>query len=412
LKKDAMTSRSRYALIALSTLGLAASCAALYVHYQFLTDPSYSSFCDVNESVACQQTLQSSYATMAGIPVAAGGAIWSALVLMLSAWGMRKPASDGATRAAGYVFLLSVAGLAAVFYLGYASFFVLGQVCPICVTMYVSVVGIFLISASAAGPLRTLQTGLSKDLTGLAGSPMAAALAGIWLAASAGLLLAFPREQPPTANGATSPSIQATPVETLAPEQLAELHAWVDRQPRVPDAQPSGDVKVLLLKFNDYQCPSCRQAWMLYQDIITRYENAHPGVFQYESRDFPLEPECGAGGVHGAACEAAVAVRMAREKNMGKQVEAALFERQSPSMTREDVKSTLSEVAQISASDFDARYPTLLEAVRADAQLGQKLGVSGTPTFFLNGIRLGSFRPVAFEAVLAYELKKAGVTGP
>ena len=151
---------------------------------------------------------------------------------------------------------------------------------------------------------------------------------------------------------------------------------------------------------------------MLYQDIITRYESMYPGVFRYESRDFPLESECGAGGVHAAACEAAVAVRMAREKNMGKQVEAALFERQSPSMTREDVKATLSQVAQISASDFDARYPTMLEAVRADAQLGQKLGVNGTPTFFLNGVRLGSFRPVAFEALLAYELKKAGVTGP
>jgi protein-disulfide isomerase len=43
-------------------------------------------------------------------------------------------------------------------------------------------------------------------------------------------------------------------------------------------------------------------------------------------------------------------------------------------------------------------------------QLGQKLNVTGTPTFFLNGIRLGGFRPAAFDAVIAYELRKAGVT--
>src|SRR5215510_3708760 len=111
-----MTSRSRLVLIALSALGLVASCAALYVHYRLLTDPSYSSFCDVNTTVNCGQVFQSQYGTMFGVPVAAGGAIWSALVLMLSAWGMRIPKSEESSRAAGYTFLLSTIGLAAVFY--------------------------------------------------------------------------------------------------------------------------------------------------------------------------------------------------------------------------------------------------------------------------------------------------------
>ena len=404
-----MTSRVRYALIGLSALGLVASCAALYVHYQILTDPNYTnSFCDVNETVSCQQTLQSQYATVAGVPVAAGGAIWSALVLMLSGWGMRAPKSDGASRASGYVFLLSTLGLAVVFYLGYASFFVLRQACPLCITMYVSVIGIFLVSASAAGPLAALLSGMGKDLTAITGNPTAAGLAVIWVVASAGLVLAFPREQAASSTQAAA-SVPAVPVETLAPEQLVELHAWVDRQPRVAEAMPTGTAKVLLLKFNDYQCPSCRQAWILYKDIIAKYEAAYPGVFRYESRDFPLEIECGMGGVHGGACEAAVAVRLAREKNLDKQLEATLFERQSPSMTGDDVKAALKEVTKISESEFDARYKQVLEAVKADAQFGQKLGVSGTPTFFLNGIKLGGFRPVAFDAVIAYELKKAGV---
>ena len=404
-----MTSRVRYALIGLSALGLVASCAALYVHYQILTDPNYTnSFCDVNETVSCQQTLQSQYATVAGVPVAAGGAIWSALVLMLSGWGMRAPKSDGASRASGYVFLLSTLGLAVVFYLGYASFFVLRQACPLCITMYVSVIGIFLVSASAAGPLAALLSGMGKDLTAITGNPTAAGLAVIWVVASAGLVLAFPREQAASSTQAAA-SVPAVPVETLAPEQLVELHAWVDRQPRVTEAMPTGTAKVLLLKFNDYQCPSCRQAWILYKDIIAKYEAAYPGVFRYESRDFPLEIECGMGGVHGGACEAAVAVRLAREKNLDKQLEATLFERQSPSMTGDDVKAALKEVTKISESEFDARYKQVLEAVKADAQFGQKLGVSGTPTFFLNGIKLGGFRPVAFDAVIAYELKKAGV---
>ena len=402
------TSRYRIPLIILALVGLAASVAALYVHYRLLTDPGYSSFCDVNETVSCQQVFKSEYGTVFGIPVAAGGAIWSALVLMLSAWGMRTPRSDEASRAAGYVFLLSTVGLAAVFYFAYASFFVLGQACPLCLTMYVSVVGIFLLSAGAAGPLGALQSGVVKDLGALKGSPTAALLAVIWLVASAGLVLAFPREQAVSAQAAAAAPV--VPVETLAPEQLTELHAWLDRQPTVAEAMPQGGVKVLLLKFNDYQCPSCRQAYILYKDIIAKYEAAYPGVFRYESRDFPLESECGAGGVHAAACEAAVAVRLAKEKNLDKQLEAMLFERQSMSMTGDDVKAALREVTKISDSEFDSRYPKMLEAVKQDVQLGQKVGVSGTPTFFINGIKLGGFRPAAFDAVIAYELKKAGVT--
>src|SRR5688500_1884624 len=156
----AMTNRVRHALLALAALGLLASVAALYVHYRLLTDPTYSSFCDISETVSCQQVFQSQYGTVLGLPVAAGGAVWSALVLMLVAWGMRVPASEHAKRMAGYVFVLSTLGLAAVFYFAYASFFVLKQACPLCMAMYVSVVGIFLVSAKTAGPLNTLPSRL------------------------------------------------------------------------------------------------------------------------------------------------------------------------------------------------------------------------------------------------------------
>jgi protein-disulfide isomerase len=170
---------------------------------------------------------------------------------------------------------------------------------------------------------------------------------------------------------------------------------------------PSGSTKVLVLKFNDYQCPSCRLAWVLYKDIIAKYEKAHPGAFVFENKDFPLETECGAFSIpHAAACEAAAAVRMAREKNRDKELEAALFEKQSPSMTRDDVVSTLQQVAQISSADFDSKYAKTLEAVRADVQLGQKLGIQGTPTFYLNGIKLPSLRPAYFDAALDWAVRK------
>ena len=52
----------------------------------------------------------------------------------------------------------------------------------------------------------------------------------------------------------------------------------------------------------------------------------------------------------------------------------------------------------------------MLPAVRADAELGKKLGVEGTPTFFINGIKVPSLRPAYLDAAIAYALRKAGVT--
>jgi uncharacterized membrane protein len=404
-----MSSRVRTALLVFTALGLIASTYGMYVHYRLQSDPTYVSACEVNESVSCQQVLTSQYGSMFGVPVAAGGAIWSLLAFMLAAVGLKDPKSETASRVSGYLFILATIGLASVFYFAYISFFVLKTACPICLTMYVSVIGTFLISATSAGPIGALPSRFGRDLATVAQTPVAATLAVVWLAISAGLVFAFPK--PPQAtpvNGQSATNAPPpVPAETLTPEQKTEWEAWLDAQPRAAEAMPSGATKVLLLKFNDYQCPSCRLAWVLYKDIIAKYETAHPGAFVFENKDFPLETECGAFSIpHAAACEAAAAVRMAREKNRDKELEAALFEKQSPSMTKDDVVSSLQQVAQISSADFDAKYAKTLDAVRADVALGQKLGVQGTPTFYLNGIKLPQLRPAYFDAALDWAVRK------
>jgi len=407
-----MSSRVRTALLIFTALGLIASTYGLYVHYRLQSDPTYVSACEVNASVSCQQVLSSEYGTMFGVPVAAGGAIWSLLAFMLAAVGLKDPKSETASRVSGYLFVLATLGLATVFYFAYISFFVLKTACPICLTMYVSVIGTFLIAATSAGPIASLPAGLGRDIAMMIKNPLAATLAVVWLAVSAGLVFAFPKPPQATATassegGGSATGTPSAPVETLTPEQRAEWEAWLDKQPRAPEVQPTGSAKVLVLKFNDYQCPSCRLAWVLYKDIIEKYEKAHPGVFVFENKDFPLETECGIYSIpHPAACEAAAAVRMAREKNRDRELEAALFEKQSPTMTRDDVVAALQEVAQISRADFDAKYEKTLESIRADVQLAQKLGVQGTPTFYLNGIKLPSLRPAYFDAALDWAVRR------
>src|SRR5918993_4826020 len=161
-----MKAHARSLIMVLAAVALAASLAALYVHYRTIQDPAYSSFCDVNETVSCQALYQSEYGSAFGVPVAAGGAIWAGLVLILAVWGMRrtpvlavpKDRREGvpADRVAGHIFVLATIGLAAVFYFAYASFVVLKQACPLCIAVYVSVAGIFVVSAATATSLSTI----------------------------------------------------------------------------------------------------------------------------------------------------------------------------------------------------------------------------------------------------------------
>jgi uncharacterized membrane protein len=411
-----MKTHARALIIGLATLGLVASVASLYVHYQMLADPSYVSFCDVNETVSCEAVLTSQYGQVFGVPVAVGGALWSALVLLLGVLGMRPsvrpgqgpPAhSEPAARVAGYVFVLSTLGLAGVLYLGYASFFILRQMCPLCLTMYVAVIGLFVVSGAAASGLSTLPARFGDDVKAAIANPLAAALGVAWVVVALSLVAFFPREAE-VAGVAEAPYVP--PLEVIGADEAAQFGAWMDAQPRVDLGVPANGARVVVVKFNDYQCPACRQAHIAYRGIQQKYASEYPGQVAFVNLDYPLEAECNQGGIHGAACEAAVAVRLARAEGRGPDMEEWLFANQA-TLTRDAVKEALAEIAQV--TDFDERYEETLVDVRADAQLGQKLQISGTPTFFINGIRIGStLRPAYFDAAIAHELQKATEPGP
>ena len=408
--------RLRAPLIGLCLLGLGASSASAYVHYRLLRDPSYTSFCDISSSINCETVYRSAYGTVAGIPVALAGVLWFAFALLLvlfvndqpqaPARGKARDPEEPTSIVSGYLFALSTLALAVVLYLGYASLVVLKTMCILCVVTYVAVIGIFIVSGSS-GPasLKVLPGAAARDLRRLVRHPVALTLAVLYLAGAASLIAFFPREEGSAAAGAQTAAAQSAPVTSLSPEQLAPFEQWMEAQPRVPIAEPTDGAKVVIIKFNDYQCPPCRQTYNEYTPIIERYKKEHPGQVKFVTKDFPLEAECNTGGVHQAACEAAAAVRMARLKGKGEALEAWLFDNQ-PALSPDLVRRGVRDVGGV--SDFDAQYARVLEQVRADVALGRQLGVGSTPTFFVNGVKIvGGLRPQFFEAAIARELKRA-----
>jgi protein-disulfide isomerase len=207
----------------------------------------------------------------------------------------------------GYLFVLSTAALAVILYLGYASFFLIKAVCVVCLTTYAAVIGLFLISGAATSvPMTTLPRRAARDARVLFGSPLAIALVVLFFAGAASTLAFFPREAVVTAADGTQ--TQAAPQATA--EQKSEFERWYAAQPRVPLVIPSDGAKVLVVKFNDFQCPACGQSYLQYKPIFAKYAAEKPGEVKMVLKDYPLNRDCNDNvtqTLHPAACDAAVA---------------------------------------------------------------------------------------------------------
>ena len=397
--------KSRTPLILFALLGLGASLTSTYVHYNLLVDRSFSSFCDVNATVSCTQAYLSPYGTFMGVPVALAGVFFFAVVLALAALSGRKTPQAGES-APAYIFALSTIGLAFALYLGYASFFILHAVCILCVTTYVAVIAIFIISGGATSvPMTSLPARAGRDLKTLVASPAALIVAALLAVGAISFKMVFPKET--AAEAAAQAPADFAP---LTDQQKAEVEKWWDLQPKVDVPVPSDGAAVLMVKFNDYQCPPCRQTYEAYGPLLAKW--AQTGKFKFVLKHFPLDAECNGaapGGPHPAACEAAAAVVMARRKNDGsaEKLEHWLFAHQGPPiLTPEEVKAAARDVAGI--TDFDAKYPSTLIEVKNDAGMGAMLGVKSTPTFFINGHMLpGGQDPRLIDAVIDLEIRRA-----
>jgi len=393
-------------LAGFAALGLVAASWSTWVHYQIIKDPNYSGFCDINSTFSCAQAYTSQYGAIAGVPVALIGALFFLFVLGLLAIGQQSPASR--QNLPGYIFALSTVGLAAVLYFAYASFFVLQAVCLLCVATYVAVTGLFIVSGSATKfPMSTLTRRASRDVTLLTQAPLGMAAAAAFVALAAGSILWFPTSGMTVASAPVAAGEAAAPAgAALTPAQIAELERFLEAQPRVQVTVPGTTAPVVVLKFNDYQCPACGQTYQEYRGVLARYASEQPGVLDFQARDYPLEGECNSfapGGTHSGACEAAVAVRLAREQGKADAMEMWLYANQ-PLLNPESVRQAARDVGGV--TDFDARYEAMLELVKADVALGGQLDVRGTPTFFMNGLRLPGLRAEFFDAAIQWELRR------
>ncbi len=401
---------------------------AAYVSYHLATNPGFVSPCDVNATVSCTDAYLSPYGSLMGVSVALLGLCWfvAAFLLQISS---RATAVPHAENVPGYLFVLSIPALAFSLYLAYAAFFILNIVCLLCLTADVCIVAIFALSGIATEfSMTSFPRRVGRDLKLLLAKPVALAVLLLFVLGAASALAYFPREggtvsaataasvadSGRTSGAASEPAAESPPAPADAAQAAAASEPLeVQKLERYLDASHKAMIPVdvsapvIIVKFNDYQCPPCRQTYDLYKPLHEKWDHEAPGKVKWVTKNFPLEPECNATvqrELHPLACEAAAGVMMAKKHNKGEALEDWIFANQ-PTLTLENLKQAIRDIGNV--QDFDTQYPRVLNDIRTDTQLGGLLGVNSTPTFFFNGVKIPPQSPDIMDALIAHELKKA-----
>ena len=154
------------------------------------------------------------------------------------------------------------------------------------------------------------------------------------------------------------------------------------------------DATVTIVEFSDFQCPYCRAAEPALKQIRAKYGDKVKLVYM----DFPL-------GMHPHAMDAAVAGRCASDQKKFWEFHDAMFADQTK-LDAAGLKASAIK-AGLDAAKFNACFDAKPGAagIKADQAEGERLGVTGTPTFFVNGRELvGAESEKGFSDVIDDEL--------
>jgi len=340
--------------------------------------PSHRASPATSRSVGRTRTVS---VTLWGTPVEAYGLVWFllAFAIELAPSGGAVP---GRSRFRAYLYSLAVVGLAGLGCIAYRAPSWYSGWRPI--TAAACVLPIFSIAAvSEHAGLRSIVRNLARDVWTLGRR------APTWMAITALVVVLAARPTPAASGQPTG----------------AAFEPWYASQPHISIGVPTEGERVQVIRFVDYQCAPCRIAYETYKPVFARLTQEHAGMIRLVTLDFPLERECNpyiAADVHPSACEAAVAVRLARERGHGPEMEAWLFSHQS-TLSMQTIDQGLRQIAGI--DDMRGRYQDFVTLVRADVETGRRVGVSATPTFFVNGVKLQGISAADLETAITHEMR-------
>ena len=163
-------------------------------------------------------------------------------------------------------------------------------------------------------------------------------------------------------------------------------------------SQGKADAPVTVVEFSDFQCPFCLRVMPTLKQLRTKYGDKMRLVW----KDFPLTQ------IHPQAFVAAQAGNCAREQGKFWEYHDKLFANQS-ALQPESLKKYAAD-AGLDAGKFNQCLDSAKYEARVEDELttGNHLGISSTPTLYVNGRMINGAQPIeVFETVIDEELARA-----
>jgi len=165
------------------------------------------------------------------------------------------------------------------------------------------------------------------------------------------------------------------------------------------DNQPfkgKADAPVTIVMFTDFQCPACAAVYPFLQEILASVGDKA----RFVVRDFPLVE------IHANAFPAAAAAAAAHAQGKFFEYTEILYRNQNSL----DEKSLVLFAAQagldVKRFETDLKSGKYAAEIRRDVADGENLGVSGTPTIFVNGVKISQLSAQNFRRAINRALRK------
>ena len=164
------------------------------------------------------------------------------------------------------------------------------------------------------------------------------------------------------------------------------------------------EVAVTLIEYSDFQCPACKE----YYPVLRLLEEEFPTSLRVVYRHFPLTS-------HPNATPAARAAEAAGVQGKFWEMHDILFNQQDEWKDNADPRIHFGVYAGELGMDVEQFVGDMLSTeiqkkVANDYRDGVILNVQGTPTFFLNGEKIGN--PLSYENFKKVIESKVGTTTP
>jgi len=193
-----------------------------------------------------------------------------------------------------------------------------------------------------------------------------------------------------------TPAAEVTTAEpsTDPTDPLAQL---ARREPDDPMAMGDADAPVVLIAYSEFQCPFCGKFARDTAPVLEQ-KYVEDGTLRIEYRDFPYLGK--------ESMTAALAGRAAAAQRRFWQYHDAMYAHQLPPNSGhldEDHLAGVAEKPGLDVADFrrDMASKDARKQVTRDFQEGQAIGVTGTPTFLINGTPVVGAQPTkVFERAI------------